>query len=230
MVKNSYILLWLESPLQSWGDNAKFTHKQTLNFPTKSAVLGIILASMGRKGEQHELLKAFSSTDMQVYAFSRTKEAAPKLFDFQTIGSGYNRSDKFQNLCIPKKSDGKNGDFDTSIIHKYYLQDAIFAVALEVPNDYLDEVMDGLKQPVYSVFLGRKNCVPTEFIFQGVFAEQVQAKQHSYELAQVKNIEPKFEVIQGIHSSNPNCVKYINDVPLQFGKIKKYTARTISIV
>ena len=63
---NKYVLLWLEAPLQSWGFESKFGRRETLDFPTKSGVLGLILSAMGRSGEQQELLGSFSSLDFQV--------------------------------------------------------------------------------------------------------------------------------------------------------------------
>jgi CRISPR-associated Cas5-like protein len=38
--------MWLEGPLQSWGDHSKYGRRDTLTFPTKSAIYGMILAAM----------------------------------------------------------------------------------------------------------------------------------------------------------------------------------------
>ncbi|HHQ4630405.1 CRISPR-associated protein Cas5 [Aeromonas hydrophila] len=37
-----YLLLWLEGPLQSWGHDSRFGRRETLNFSTKSWVLGMV--------------------------------------------------------------------------------------------------------------------------------------------------------------------------------------------
>lgn len=42
--------MWLEGPLQSWGVNSKYGRRDTLQFPTKSGILGIILCAMGKGG------------------------------------------------------------------------------------------------------------------------------------------------------------------------------------
>ena len=39
---NPYLLLWLEAPLQAWGHDSKFGRRDSLDFPTKSGVLGLL--------------------------------------------------------------------------------------------------------------------------------------------------------------------------------------------
>ena len=46
-MSTSYLLLWLEAPLQSWGADSKFGRRDTLNFPTKSGVTGLLLCALG---------------------------------------------------------------------------------------------------------------------------------------------------------------------------------------
>ncbi|HBZ0090419.1 TPA: type I-E CRISPR-associated protein Cas5/CasD, partial [Klebsiella pneumoniae] len=45
-----YMLLWLEGPLQSWGGDSKFGVRDTLNFPTRSGILGLICCARGAAG------------------------------------------------------------------------------------------------------------------------------------------------------------------------------------
>jgi len=42
IMSTRYLLLWLQAPLQSWGYDSKFGRRDTLNFPTKSGVLGLL--------------------------------------------------------------------------------------------------------------------------------------------------------------------------------------------
>ncbi|HAT2417083.1 type I-E CRISPR-associated protein Cas5/CasD [Aeromonas hydrophila] len=48
-----YLLLWLEGPLQSWGHDSRFGRRETLNFPTKSWVLGMVCPALGIGGPRH---------------------------------------------------------------------------------------------------------------------------------------------------------------------------------
>ncbi|MCR6650496.1 MAG: type I-E CRISPR-associated protein Cas5/CasD [Cellvibrionaceae bacterium] len=46
-MSNPYLLLWLEAPLQSWGHDSKFGRRDSLDFPTKSGVLGLLCCALG---------------------------------------------------------------------------------------------------------------------------------------------------------------------------------------
>ena len=46
------LLLWLEAPLQSWGAGSRYGRRDTLPFPTRSGILGLLCCAMGRGGEQ----------------------------------------------------------------------------------------------------------------------------------------------------------------------------------
>ena len=43
------LLLKLEGPLQSWGSNSRFTKRKTQHEPTKSGVIGLLAAALGRR-------------------------------------------------------------------------------------------------------------------------------------------------------------------------------------
>ena len=112
-MSESYLLLWLEAPLQSWGYDSKFGRRDSLDFPTKSGVLGLLCCARGAGGEQTEWLRRWADRDMQVEAYvpaDRHGKAVPRLplmRDFHMVGSGYDDQDPWENLLIPKTSDGK---------------------------------------------------------------------------------------------------------------------------
>lgn len=47
-----YLLMWLEAPLQAWGHESRFGRRESLDFPTKSGVLGLLCCALGYGGEQ----------------------------------------------------------------------------------------------------------------------------------------------------------------------------------
>ena len=108
-----YLLLWLQAPLQSWGSDSKFGRRDTLNFPTKSGVMGLLCCALGAGGEQKELLAEFAPLKQTVLSFVRCKKNGEKVYhepllrDFHTVGNGYNDRDPWQTLLIPKTADGK---------------------------------------------------------------------------------------------------------------------------
>jgi len=250
------ILLWFEAPLQSWGYDSKFGRRDTLDFPTKSGVLGLVLCALGASGEQKEVLARFEHLHQTVISFSRgdgkTSEAKlPFLHDFQMIGAGYAKmkpkgmkpsnwlktSWYACNIPLVIKKNGE-GDFSkdadghisgTKLTHRYYLQDAVFAVLLEVPSDLGEQIAYALQHPVYDIYLGRKCCVPSEFVYQGLFDTQEEAETAVLRKAadrQGQKLYEEFRVIDG--ESEKGDAFTLNDVPVQFGTQKKYRDRRVT--
>ena len=89
-----YLLLWLEAPLQAWGHDSKFGRRDSLDFPTKSGVLGLLCCALGAGGKQTEWLALWADNDLVVEAYVRQgKESLPVmreplLRDFHMVGSG----------------------------------------------------------------------------------------------------------------------------------------------
>ncbi len=228
-----YLLFWLEAPLQAWGYDSRFDRRDTLGFPTKSGVLGMICCALGAGGKQRELLARFAAMDLQVDAYVRTDAKGtplprePLLRDYQMVGSGYDDKDPWQNLCIPKKSDGKKAvGGGTKMTFRYYLQDMAFAVFLQIPEDLAASVSSAMQAPVWDVYLGRKCCVPTEFIYQGTHDSLDQAREAAGQLAVKKKRGFSYRVLQGEHEGD---VFILNDVPIQFGEHKKYRERAVTV-
>ena len=230
-----FLLLWLEGPLQSWGADSRFGRRDSLPFPTKSGVAGLLLCALGASGEQTELLARLAPLRQTVVSFlkagEKPAERQPLLRDFHMVGSGYDNSDPWETNCIPKKSDGKTANRadgspgGTKITYRYYLQDACFAAVVEVPADLADAVAEALRNPVYDLYLGRKNCVPTEFVFQGLFPDESQALGAALKLAADKTLREDFRVLDGEHEGEGMT---LNDVPVQFGPHKVYRDRRVT--
>lgn len=233
-MSESCLLLWLEAPLQSWGHDSRFGRRDTLDFPTKSGVLGLLCCALGAGGEQREWLTYWGNQAMTVEAFVRVgtdgkplpREAL--LRDFHMVGSGYDDKDLWQSLLIPKTSEGKKAvGGGTKMTYRYYLQDIAFAVALAGNRAELEQLQAALESPVWDLYLGRKSCVPTDFIGRGVFANEEEAFAGARRLAEEKGRAPTFRVVEGEHEGE---VIGLNDVPISFGEHKRYRDRLVTIV
>ena len=229
-----YLLLWLEGPLQAWGHDSKFGVRDTLNFPTRSGVLGLLCCARGAGGPEVEWLAQMNALNMEVRAYARIDANGqpllrePALCDFQMVGSGYDDSDPWQSLLIPKTAEGKkpNGA-GTKMTYRYYLQDSVFAVVLAVPSEQAESLAEALQNPVWDLYLGRKNCVPTELIYQGLFENAELAWQQASQLAESKQRTHSYSVVEGEQDGE---VITLNDVPIQFGQSKKYRDRRVTLV
>lgn len=240
-MSTQYILLWLEAPLQAWGADSKFGRRDSLRFPTKSGVTGLLLCALGAKGEQTELLSELANLKQTVVSYARTRTSGegesqkvdrePLLMDFHMVGSGYDDTDPWEKLLIPKKSDGKPAvGGGTKMTYRYYLQDARFAVVLEVTEKSAALFSEALQNPTYDLYLGRKNCVPTDFIYRGVFESEKTALQKAGEIAQEKgSLVEDFRVVDG-EQNDDGDVMTLNDVPVQFGEFKKYRDRRVTVI
>lgn len=240
-MNNPYLLLWLEAPLQSWGYDSKFGRRDTLNFPTKSGVLGLLCCALGAGGEQRELLETLVPLQQTVLSFNRfknaverkvVKDAEPLLMDFHMVGSGYNDKCKWESLLIPKTSAGQKAvGGGTKLTYRYYLQDAYFAVIMEVPKNKDEEFAFALQNPVWDLYLGRKNAAPTDFIYRGIFSSQEEAIRKAQQLAEEKNLKESFRVLDGDCGAEiQGEVFSLNDVPIQFGENKQYRDRFVTVV
>lgn len=233
---NLFLLMWLEAPLQSWGSDSKFYRRETLKFPTKSGILGLICCALGAGGKQELLLSRLTSLSMNVISYARTKSHSPNekldknfiLRDFHMVGSGYDESNPREVMFIPKTIEGKNPvGGGTKITYRYYLQDAAFAVVMEIERDLACSVAEALQNPVWDIYFGRKNCVPSEFIFQGTYPNETLALEAASKIASEKSLIEDFRVLDGEYEGD---VFSLNDVPLQFGMNKKYRERVVTMV
>ena len=230
MNQNQTLLMWLEGPLQSWGCDSRYGRRESLSFPTKSGVEGLICAALGAKGPQDELLQILASYPMKVIAYQVPGQPQEFMRDFQTVGNGYDSKDPFELLFIPKTSEGKNAvGGGSKITYRYYLQGMAFAVLLELPMDLSEIVSQALIEPVYFLSLGRKSCAPSDWIYQGTFSTRGEAEITAEQVAARKHLSRCFSVIEGQYPEDGE-VLVLNDVASRFGKQKQYVQRFVTIV
>ncbi len=149
----STLLLRLAGPLQSWGVQSHFTHRDTGLEPSKSGVIGLICAALGKpRDESHPdnngkpSLSALAGLRMGVRV---DREGIVKK-DYHTA----------KDIM---KAGGKPfvGLKETELSDRFYLADAAFLVGLESQDhELLRQIDTGLRQPVWMLFLGRKAFVP----------------------------------------------------------------------
>lgn len=231
--QDPYLLLWLEGPLQAWGYDSKFGRRDSLEFPTKSGLTGLLCCALGAGGSQTELLSSLAPMDLHILAYTpkdaqgKRRPEATMLNDFHMVGSGYDEKDPWETLMIPKTSDGKKPvGGGSKMTYRYYIQDKAFAALFQIPGHLADKLAHFLQNPVWDLYLGRKTCVPTELIYQGIYRTAGKAREEAFKLAGYKNYALQFEVLQGQHEGE---VLTLNDIPLQFGTTKRYRDRQVTI-
>lgn len=141
------LLLRLQGPLQSWGTSSRFDERETQLEPSKSGVLGLVCAALGR--DRHEPLDDLAALRMGV----RVEREGHLLRDFQTATG------------VAIAADGKPKADRTIVSPRYYLADAVFLVGLQGEDrTLLQSVQNALERPVWSLCLGRRSCPPSESV------------------------------------------------------------------
>jgi len=205
----STLLLRLAAPIQAWGAESKFERRATMREPTKSGVIGLLAAALGRKRD--ECLQDLATLNFGV----RIDQPGQMLRDFHTA-----------------RPQGAKNPFVTE---RYYLMDAVFLVGLEGDPGFLRDLEAAIKSPFFPLFLGRRSCPPEGRISLGLRDEPLEKSLRS-EPWQASNWYQKRELRRQKHhsltlvldSSVPGPHRR-RDVPVSFSQQhRQYTYRYIS--
>ncbi len=165
------LLLRLAGPMQSWGTESRFRDRDTGLEPSKSGVLGLVCAAIGRPRWE-------SLDDMVLLRMGvRVDREGVVSRDYQTT------------LDVIKASGERPRQGEAIVSSRYYLADALFLVGLEGDDDalpLLHTIDSGLHSPVWPLFLGRKAFPPSIplFLEDGLRrGEDLRTALYSYPLA-----------------------------------------------
>ncbi|SER20452.1 type I-E CRISPR-associated protein Cas5/CasD [Actinokineospora terrae] len=150
------LLLRLAAPLQSWGDSSAFNRRDTAGRPTKSGVIGLLAAAQGRA-------RTDSITDLGELSLGvRVDQPGTLLRDYHTV-SDYRGTPLLSASLTTNGAQKSTGPAKhTHITHRFYLQDAVFLVAVHGPRDLVGTLRHALAHPAFPLALGRRSCVPTQ--------------------------------------------------------------------
>ncbi|MBW4722316.1 type I-E CRISPR-associated protein Cas5/CasD [Saccharothrix obliqua] len=137
------LLLRFAAPLQSWGTSSRFTRRNTDRVPSRSGILGMLAAAQGlqRTDPLGRLL------DLRIGV--RVDQAGQLQRDFQTART-------------------RDGSTSMPLSYRFYLADAVFAVAVEGEQALLESLERALRSPVFPLFLGRRSCPPAGKLLHGL--------------------------------------------------------------
>jgi CRISPR-associated protein Cas5/CasD subtype I-E len=166
----------IDAPLQSWGASSKFQRRDTENWPTKSALIGLLAAALGIDKNAADEADRLAPLCGLVFTVLRWPKAAPsvRLTDFHTVGGGYDKKDPVEKLFISRKA-GDGSPFGTVITRRTYLMDTRFIAIFQGDGETLDNVAKALLDPVWGLWFGRKACMPAEPLSPVVALSAVEA-------------------------------------------------------
>lgn len=129
----SVLLLRLAGPMQSWGVDSRFSRRETLRYPTKSGVLGLLAAAKG-------LRRTDSIEELMALRFGvRVDQPGRVMRDFHTA------HDWRSGASMP-------------LSERYYLSDAVFVAGIEGEASLVEALDVAIRQPKFQLFLGRRSC------------------------------------------------------------------------
>ncbi|WP_225848249.1 type I-E CRISPR-associated protein Cas5/CasD [Streptomyces sp. HPF1205] len=161
-------LLQLGAPLQSWGEHSAFTDRDTVAYPTRSGLIGMVASALGIPRAETvtdpaagSSLSPDSFADLRGLRFTvRIDRPGTRLVDFHTVGGGYPH-----HRTVPTaKGARRSPDAATIVSRRHYLSDAVFTVAVTGPGldpARLGQYAAALAAPHWPLHLGRRSCPPS---------------------------------------------------------------------
>jgi CRISPR system Cascade subunit CasD len=161
-----FLVFQLQAPMSSWGDTAVGEYRGSYDYPSESALIGLLGAALGIRRED----EAGHAALRQGYGFAVGVQSAGRLLrDYHTAQvpgraalKGRPHATRRDELAVPK------ADLNTILSTRDYRQDAASVIAVQ-PRDnapYTLEVLaDKLRQPRFVLYLGRKSCPPAAPLF-----------------------------------------------------------------
>lgn len=157
------LLLLLAGPLQSWGTTSRFDRRETDQEPSKSGVLGLVCAALGRE-------RAAPIDDLAALRLGvRADRPGVLRADFQTA----------QQVIAADQSKRH----PTTVSRRFYLADAAFVAGLEGEDRaLLAAIQAALRSPRWPLALGRKSYLPSPgpYLTDGLRDETLEEALHRY--------------------------------------------------
>lgn len=140
------LALRLAGPMQAWGSSSRFVRRMTDQQPTKSGVIGLLAAALGRR-------RVDPIEDLLELSFGvRIERPGELLRDFQTARS-------------------LDGQRSMPLSYRYYLADAVFLAAVEGSPSLIASLEQALRNPTFPLYLGRRSCPPVGPLAIGTFEQ-----------------------------------------------------------
>lgn len=139
----------LAGVLQSYGNEATFARRTSYAHPSKSAIVGMLAASLGYRRDDSRIV------NLNKLSFAvRVDQPGQTMTDFQIV--------EYDSKKIRRK-----------LTYRDYLQDAVFVVAIANNSDgVIDQLESAIKNPKFSLFLGRRANVPAGPIQTSIISDK----------------------------------------------------------
>ncbi|MCK5197474.1 MAG: type I-E CRISPR-associated protein Cas5/CasD [Spirochaetales bacterium] len=156
-----FLLFQIYAPLVSWGEIAVGGERQSSRHPSKSAIIGLVAASLGIKREEEDRQNALTES-LGVAVQLHSGGSILKDFHTAQVPRKENKvvhHTRRAELLSPKEKIG------TILSRREYRCDALSVVAIylkEEKNEFsLEQIEKAIQEPYFHLYFGRKSCVPS---------------------------------------------------------------------
>lgn len=163
---SSVVLLRLAGPMQSWGGASRHMTRSTLTMPTKSGILGLLAAALGR--HRSDDISDLAALRLGV----RADQPGQLLVDYHTVSAASRAPGDPSRQRLPTASGSTlKPSESTKVTRRYYLADAVFVAGIEAPPDLAERLAHALRRPHFGLYLGRRSCPPARPVLLGVMTD-----------------------------------------------------------
>lgn len=198
------LLMRLRAPMMSWGDHSQFGHRDSRREPTKSAVIGLLCAALGRpRWEPQDDLTALK---MGV----RVNKEGVLQKDYHTVQDNM-------------RDDGSK--VNTTLSDRYYVADADYLVGLEGEPALLHQLDAALQAPHWQLYLGRKSFIPSHPVRVGIVEQPLILALENAVYEHRGRKSPPFPLRLVLEAVDGNDTR--QDVPLDWQR-RRFGRRTVT--
>lgn len=201
-----YIVLKLQGPMQAWGEHTFEGKRPSGNFPTRSALLGLLGACLGIRRENRARLQQLS--DSVCFAVLKEERFLVKRNGRKVLLTTIKVTD-YHTVQDAREDYVGLKSHETIQTWREYLFDASYTVAVwnaEAATVPLDELEQAAKAPIFTPYLGRRSCP----LSRPLFAARLKADDAQQALRQ---IEPSGGTIYSEEHGEVRTIR-LRDVPL----------------
>ncbi|MCU7864708.1 MAG: type I-E CRISPR-associated protein Cas5/CasD [Candidatus Thiodiazotropha sp. (ex Lucinoma borealis)] len=153
---DGYLLFRLYGSLASWGETAVGEVRSSAPWPGRSAIIGLLAASLGIRRDEEERHRALADG----YGVAVCVESSGELLrDYHTTQVPPERRGVRHHT---RRDELRSDSLHTILSQRDYRNDALYTVAVwrktEIADESLETLVQVLEKPHFTLYLGRKSC------------------------------------------------------------------------
>lgn len=149
----------LVAPFASFGTIAVGERRETALYPAHSALAGLLAAALGMERSAPEIEAFAANLGFAV----RTDKIGPPIADYHTTQTPPARTGRDKGGGWHSRREELSGKVNTILSRRDYRSDCRFTIAAierdaAVPSSSLATIVQHLRRPLFTLYLGRKSC------------------------------------------------------------------------